>query len=74
MKPSCYNRPPFKEYVKVQDGWLEDGRANFVYIADPMTKRCVLNDPPFGEALLRQWDCEGCKWCALHRYRIARIV
>ena len=61
-RPKCFNRQQFKSFVKVQNGWLDDGRANFVYIEDKMSKNCHQNEEPFGEAFIAKWNCEGCKW------------
>lgn len=75
MKPSCYNRPPFKTSVKIQDGWLntymidaslqtEQVRiAHTKYIPDHMSKGCQQHGP-MGEATLHpeDWDCAGCRW------------
>jgi len=75
LKPACYNRPPFKDSVTVQDGWCyekvrdELGRILrirmdvMVAIPDPMSKTCQQHGP-LGEATLHHgdWDCVGCEW------------
>ena len=66
MKPNCYNRPPFKDTVLVQDGWMwrEMTRLpRMVEIPDPMSKTCQQHGP-MGEATLHpeKWDCAGCCW------------
>lgn len=73
-KPSCYNRPDFKDTVTFQDGWEEktihlSGSSEGVRLRLPrmvtlpftMSKDCK-QWGPFGEAKLKQWDCLGCKW------------
>lgn len=64
--PNCYNRPPFKDTVEVQDGWSPiynaDGYTrNMKTIPDPMSKGCQQHSP-LGEATLHGWDCAGCRW------------
>ncbi len=67
-KPSCYDRPPFDETRRVQDGWL-NAEVNgvltriprMVMIYDEMSKGCQ-QWGPLGEARLKSWDCDGCKW------------
>lgn len=69
-KPPCFNRPPYKDTIVVQDGWINQefpfiGKTRtprMVEIDDPMSKACQQNKPPFGEAYRMGWDCEGCRW------------
>ena len=63
MKPSCYNRPPFKDYLAAPIGWTDDGRRDMAYIPDPMSKGCQQHGP-MGVATLHpeQWACDGCRW------------
>lgn len=71
--PNCYNRPPFKDTVQVQDGWASYAPAfGFVTqlrkmktIPDPMSKGCQQHGP-LGQATLHGWDCEGCRWKPTH--------
>jgi hypothetical protein len=74
-KPSCYNRPDFKDTVIVQDGWVSTKPVMdvsgslwqrsrvpaIVEIPDPMSKGCQQHGP-MGEATLHpeQWACDGC--------------
>lgn len=59
-RPSCYNRPAFKDTVQVQAGWgLNYGRV-MVSIPDPMSKDCK-QWGALGEAKLNGWNCAGCK-------------
>lgn len=69
-KPKCFNRPHFHDKIRIQDGWHEDGRANFVIIPQPMTKNCHQNEAPFGEAYIHGWDCEGCEHCTGAKSRV----
>jgi hypothetical protein len=59
--PKCYNRPPYQDHVYVQNGWTEDGRRIMAYIPDDMSKGCPQHGP-LGEATLKKWNCEGCRW------------
>lgn len=68
MKPSCYNRPPFRDTREVQDGYERPiGNMSavivprMVTIDDPMSKGCQ-QWGPLGEATLHpeRWDCVGC--------------
>lgn len=72
--PSCYNRPPFKDTVCVQDGWhaytewvgwneIKTRLPRMVEIPDPMSKTCQQHGQ-MGEATLHpeKWDCAGCCW------------
>lgn len=74
MKPRCFNRPPFKDTIIVQDGWLDHKHIQHPFlppvasrvplmreIPDPMSKECQQHGP-LGEATLHGWDCEGCRW------------
>lgn len=61
-RPSCFNRPPYKEFVEVQRGWTEDGRRDTTFVPDGMYKGCPSIKPPFGEAYLKGWKCTGCRW------------
>ena len=71
MKPSCYNRPPFKDTATVRDGWrpfwVKDSHTLYsplvIDVPDPMSKTCQQHGP-MGEATLHpeKWDCEGCCW------------
>lgn len=63
-KPPCFNRPAYKNAVIVPDGWTEDGRRKMLLDLDPMSKDCPLIKPPFGEAYLQNWDCDGCHWAS----------
>ena len=72
MKPHCYNRPPFRDSVIVQDGWIFETILNehgepvrtrlprMVEINDDMSKNCQQHGP-MGEATLHGWDCTGCR-------------
>lgn len=67
--PSCYNRPPFKDLVTVQSGWLSAKAAGsflsraplMIQIPHTMSKDCKQWGPE-GEAKRRNWDCTGCRW------------
>ena len=61
-KPKCYNRPAYLSFLAVQDGWTDDGRKRVVLMPNRMSTNCASRLPPFGEALLKNWNCEGCKW------------
>lgn len=37
---ACHNRPPFRDWIDVQDGWTRDGRRRMKSIPVPMTKDC----------------------------------
>lgn len=60
-KPRCFNKPPGKGYLEVQDGWTEDGRRVMITIPNTMSKECKQWEPD-GEAFRHKWDCEGCCW------------
>lgn len=60
-KPRCFNKPPGKGYLEVQDGWTEDGRRVMITIPNTMSKDCKQWEPN-GEAFRHKWDCEGCCW------------
>ena len=60
-RPSCYNRPPYRDPTMVQDGWTDDGRRIMREIPQPMSKGCP-QWGEFGEARRRGWNCEGCRW------------
>lgn len=59
-KPACFNRPAYRDTLMVQDGWTEDGRRIMREHHDLMSKTCPQNTPPFGEAYIQRWDCDGC--------------
>ena len=63
MKPRCYNRPPFNDFVCVPVGWTAYGELQTDYIRDPMSKGCQQHGP-MGEATLHPelWACDGCRW------------
>jgi hypothetical protein len=64
-KPACYNHPPFKEKLVVQNGYYEREERGapvripkYEYVDHVMTKSCqwsILNNSP---------ACKGCKWKA----------
>lgn len=66
-KPSCYNRPEFKKSLLVQDGWewdfLNDSirHSSMKRIPHTMSMDCR-QWGPMGEAKLKHWDCDGCRW------------
>ena len=67
-KPSCYNRPAYKDSIFVQDGWKKAKAGKAIIrlplmklIPDPMSKNCQ-QWGPMGEAKLKNWDCQGCRW------------
>lgn len=60
-RPSCYNRPPFKEYASGQIGWTEDGRRITAAYPDNMSKGCHQHGA-LEEAALKKWNCDGCRW------------
>lgn len=60
-RPACYNREDFEAWVKVQTGWAHDGSRVTEWIPDPMSKECSSIKPPFGEAYLKNWACDGCR-------------
>lgn len=66
-KPNCYNRPPYKDTVYVQDGWIAPNPTSMTRIAsmklipDPMSKDCKQHGPN-GAATLYGWNCDGCRW------------
>lgn len=66
--PRCYNRPAFKDTIRVQKGYFKEngpfnGARKMVQIPDPMSKGCQQHGP-MGEAHLHpeDWNCVGCKW------------
>ena len=72
-RPACYNRPDYQDSMRKQDGWvdvvvhdLQTGKdiptrvPRMVDIPFAMSNRCMQNDPPFGEAYIHGWNCEGC--------------
>jgi hypothetical protein len=61
MKPACFNRKPFLNYLEVQIGWTDDGRRIMAYTPDEMSKGCQQHGA-LGEATLNMWDCTGCPW------------
>lgn len=75
MRPRCHNRPPFKDTVIAQDGWVYEivrllggGEAQtrspiVKEVPDPMSKECQQHGAS-GEATLHpeDWDCAGCVW------------
>lgn len=67
-RPRCWNRPPFKKYVKVRDGWKTVGVRGlmitvpiFKVIPNRMSKECMQWSEG-GSALIENWDCSGCMW------------
>ena len=67
-KPLCYNRPPAADTRRVQDGWtlveFEGALTQIpvmLTIPDNMSKGCQ-QWGPLGEARLKGWDCDGCRW------------
>ena len=59
MTHGCYNRPPLKTRVKVQDGWWADGTRKMIEIPDPMTKVCNYTTTELGRI---DPFFAGCKW------------
>lgn len=72
-KPRCYNHPPYKETLLIQDGWVIHMRTNpetglwyasrspkLKEIKNNMSNDCKQWDS-FGEAKRLNWNCEGCK-------------
>lgn len=59
----CHNRAPFKETLKVQDGYFPsqaDYRVHkLVEIKDPMTKTCNYTLTDLGKT---DSKCNGCNW------------
>lgn len=56
----CYNHPPFKKTVVVQDGWTEDGRRNMI------EQTSAFQDDDCHYSLSNEGkvdaDCDGCSW------------
>lgn len=55
-KNGCFDRPPLKPRVMVQDGW-EGGIRHMVVIPDPMTKSCQYQK----DDRYKDPQCVGCK-------------
>lgn len=60
-RPRCYNRADFAPTAPAQNGWTEDGRRIMVEIPDKMSKHCHQHHPETGEAVLKGWNCDGCR-------------
>lgn len=52
----CFNHPPRKDVLLVQDGWAEDGRRKMVFVPDLMSKDCRY------DLKREQPECQGCVW------------
>lgn len=60
-KNGCFDRPPLKSRVMVQDGWIYGGdvrMAKVKEIPDPMTKTCNYTTTTLGQV---DPQCVGCK-------------
>ena len=72
MKPRCYNRPDYSEYVRLPDGYdlITADVVGYgfksapvrreVFVPDPMSKTCQ-QWGEFGEARRMSWECDGCR-------------
>lgn len=67
-KPNCYNRPDYRKYIQVQDGWHEVQlpvvgkviQPRMVTIENPMSTYCM-QWHSYGLAQIEKWDCDGCR-------------
>lgn len=62
----CHNRPAFRTFLPMQDGWWMDGQtrtAKMVSVPFRLSTDCQYTRDPMG---LGQKDprCEGCRWRA----------
>lgn len=71
QRPACYNRPPFKREIEVQDGWRDvdvltpNGTETitvprFRVVPAPWDYKCQQHGPG-GAVVMYGWNCEGCK-------------
>ena len=58
MSYGCYNRQPFKEFLKVQSGWL-GGKRIETTIDFRMARDCQYTKTELGR---KDERCIGCKW------------
>ena len=52
----CFNRPPIKDTLEVQDGWNLDGTRTMITIKNAMSKSCKF------DLKLTQPECQSCRW------------
>lgn len=55
----CYDRPPFRDTLSVQDGWTKSGTKYTVEIPFRMDQECQYRHTQLGKA---DPGCVGCKW------------
>jgi len=58
MSYGCYNRQPFKEFLKAQSGWLGGKRIDTT-IDFKMARDCQYTNTELGR---KDERCMGCKW------------
>jgi len=56
MKHSCHNREPFKQSLRVQDGWLGGALRNMKQIQFRMSNECEWSKEHDDD------KCTGCRW------------
>ena len=73
MKPKCYNRADFGNYL-VQDGWDDDGLRVMVETPFVMSQGCKswaadkASDPV---PMIEGWECAGCRHYPAEDVRVA---
>ena len=61
MTYQCFNRKPFEQSIKVQDGFLNSWARNMVDMEFRMSEGCVYSSSDLGQA---DNQCQGCSWRA----------